>query len=165
MRQYMPCPTIIQTIQTRKLSEQIRVEATGETSGEEEDVIFLFGLLAISAQTAEIFSFLTTLGFIKVFITFVAYPTQILWNFKRRSTSGLSLKFYMLDFCGANCSVLQNVTLAWLANDAGILMGNLPKVIMGSIGICYTSTMLFQFWWYGQKANAKNYDVLEVFLV
>ena len=40
----------------------------------------------------------------------------------------------------------------------GILMGNLPKMFMGGIGVVYTSVMLFQFWWYAQKANAKNYE-------
>eukprot|EP00392_Amoebophrya_sp_AT5.2_P010877 g10944.t1 len=109
-------------------------------------------------------SLLTLLGFIKVVITAVKYPSQILLNCQRRSTAGLAKTTYLLDLTGGCCSVLQNLVLAWLKHDREILFANLPKLIIGGLACGYDLVILSQFHIYdrSKRVRGRRYEPVAV---
>ncbi|CAD7952775.1 unnamed protein product [Amoebophrya sp. A25] len=106
---------------------------------------------AVATPSHHAFSFLTLLGFVKVVITAVKYPSQILLNHERRSTAGLARTTYLLDLTGGCCSLSQNLLLAFLEGDSEILTGNLPKILIGALCCIYDGIILSQFRWYEKK--------------
>lgn len=95
------------------------------------------------------FSFLSLMGYVKVVITAVKYPSQILLNMRQRSTAGLSRETFVLDFVGGSASLVQQFVLAASfasTNDGfAFLAANLPKVLVGSFVCFYDVILLFQF--------------------
>lgn len=56
------------------------------------------------------------LSLVKLYITFVKYPPQMLLNVRRKSTRGFSIENILLDFSGGVLSLLQLVIDAGLIN-------------------------------------------------
>lgn len=98
-----------------------------------------------TADSFQFLSFLSILGFTKVVITLVKYPSQIVLNFQRSSVKGLSRSMYVLDFLGGAAAVLQNLVLAYLKHDLELIIGNLPKVMNGALCCSYDLIILLQF--------------------
>jgi len=47
-----------------------------------------------------------TLGYFKMFSTLLKHPTQIYYNFKRKSTKGWSIEGMIMDFLGGLFSLI-----------------------------------------------------------
>eukprot|EP00397_Hematodinium_sp_SG-2012_P036547 GEMP01039462.1.p1 GENE.GEMP01039462.1~~GEMP01039462.1.p1 ORF type:complete len:316 (+),score=9.28 GEMP01039462.1:182-1129(+) len=97
------------------------------------------------------FSFIQILGHVKVVVTLLKYPAQIRLNFLRKSTQGLAVSTYMLDFTGGSCSILQNIVHALLKSDMEYILGNIPKLGLGSISLSYDIVILLQIWYYARE--------------
>lgn len=97
------------------------------------------------------FTFIQILGFIKVAVTLLKYPTQIKLNYMRQSTKGLSRGAYLLDSTGGLCSFLQNAMHALLNSDWEYIEGNIPKLALGSLSFMYDVVILCQISYYKSK--------------
>eukprot|EP00746_Dinoflagellata_sp_MGD_P005215 gnl/MRDRNA2_/MRDRNA2_110098_c0_seq1.p1 gnl/MRDRNA2_/MRDRNA2_110098_c0~~gnl/MRDRNA2_/MRDRNA2_110098_c0_seq1.p1 ORF type:complete len:371 (-),score=36.09 gnl/MRDRNA2_/MRDRNA2_110098_c0_seq1:85-1197(-) len=83
------------------------------------------------------FSFVQTLGYVKVLINFVKYPSQIMLNFSQRSTAGMAVQTPMLDLLGGSLAFTENAI-------AGNLTGNLPKMSLSVLCLLYDTVLLAQ---------------------
>jgi len=97
------------------------------------------------------FTFVQVLGYIKIFVTVVKYPAQIRLNHARKSTVGLSFTTYILDTMGAGCSLAQNLSHAILMKDMEYIIGNIPKIGLGSISLVYCLVIIGQMCYYGRS--------------
>lgn len=98
-------------------------------------------------------SFVQTLGYIKVLINFVKYPSQIMLNFSQRSTVGMAIQTYMLDLLGGTLAFSENAV-------TGNLMGNLPKMLLSLMCLCYDTILLVQHYICfgpGSRCATRNY--------
>lgn len=93
-------------------------------------------------------SFIQIVGYVKVVVTLLKYPTQIKLNYVRKTTQGLSRGSYLLDMIGGICSVLQNVMHAILKNDMEYIEGNFPKLGLGGLSFAYDVIILCQIRYY-----------------
>jgi len=94
------------------------------------------------------FTFIQVLGYVKVGVTLFKYPSQIRLNYLRRSTAGLSFWSYVLDTTGASCSVAQNVVHALFTKDWEFVVGNVPKLGLGTISLFYCIVIIGQIFYY-----------------
>lgn len=94
------------------------------------------------------FTFIQVLGYVKVGVTLFKYPSQIRLNYLRRSTAGLSFWSYILDTTGASCSVAQNVVHALFTKDWEFVLGNVPKLGLGTLSLFYCIVIIGQIFYY-----------------
>lgn len=100
-----------------------------------------------------IINFIAILGWVKILITLVKYPSQILLNYSNKSTRGLSKGSVALDTTGSLCSLMQNVIHAVLTDDFEFILGNLPKVGLGAFSLFYCCILLLQFKLYEKNSR------------
>ncbi|KAF8820037.1 putative Glutaminyl-peptide cyclotransferase [Cardiosporidium cionae] len=89
-------------------------------------------------KTLTFFSFL---GYVKATITIVKYMPQVHLNFVNKSTEGMSILNFTLDFLGGLLSLLQNVVDAWNYSDISFLVDNVPKLVISMSGLIYDSVL------------------------
>eukprot|EP00929_Paragymnodinium_shiwhaense_P001211 TRINITY_DN101430_c0_g1_i1.p1 TRINITY_DN101430_c0_g1~~TRINITY_DN101430_c0_g1_i1.p1 ORF type:complete len:358 (-),score=53.92 TRINITY_DN101430_c0_g1_i1:22-1095(-) len=89
-------------------------------------------------------TFVQSLGYVKVFINLVKYPSQIFLNMRMKSTAGMAISTYMLDLTGGVLSFGQNVVSAIDSGDVHQLSGNLPKLALSALAAVYDAILLIQ---------------------
>jgi uncharacterized protein with PQ loop repeat len=87
---------------------------------------------------ALIIGILTTV--LSILVKVVGFPDQIRKNYKRKSTEGLSIWFYLLSFL---------VYVLWTLH--GILQNDLVLVLGQGLGIITTGVILYQIYLYRSK--------------
>eukprot|EP00922_Rhytidocystis_sp_ex-Travisia-forbesii_P035509 GHVS01052713.1.p2 GENE.GHVS01052713.1~~GHVS01052713.1.p2 ORF type:complete len:330 (+),score=82.47 GHVS01052713.1:1161-2150(+) len=84
------------------------------------------------------------LGYVKVAITIVKYNPQVYLNFVSKSTEGMSVYSFVLDFTGGVFSLLQNGLDSYNYSDDAYVYGNIPKLAIGLVTLVYDSVLIFQ---------------------
>ncbi|XP_059451755.1 cystinosin homolog [Corylus avellana] len=87
---------------------------------------------------------ISTFNSIQVFMTVIKYIPQVFMNFKRKSTDGFSIGYFLLDIFGALTSFLQ---MAVQSIDQGSLVnfyGNKGKVLLSLVSMSFDIIFMCQ---------------------
>ena len=85
------------------------------------------------------------LSFIKIGITCIKYIPQVILNAQRQSTAGWNIWQIVLDLSGGIFSILQLLfDCYFIAKDWSGVTGNLPKLILGNVSICFDVLFILQ---------------------
>lgn len=96
------------------------------------------------------------MGIIKAVITVIKYPTQIILNYDRQSTMGMSVMGFIMDLFGGVAALAQNGVDALLNSDITFITANLPKVIVAASSIFWDCVLIYQgAWLYRNKLPLK----------
>jgi cystinosin len=111
-------------------------------------VTALYALVVLIKPTGKVLSWLFFLYWcsgVKVGITLIKYVPQIYMNWRRKSTVGVNIHNFILDFMGGFLSITQLVMDAVLAHDGfGAVVGNFSKFGLGVLAICFDIVYLVQ---------------------
>ncbi|XP_076062039.1 cystinosin-like [Oratosquilla oratoria] len=99
---------------------------------------------------------LYTMSYCKLCVTAIKYPPQLLYNFQRKSTEGMSIEAFYLDLTGGVMSLLQMFTLASNYDDWVSILSDPTKLGLGSIAICYDICLILQHHVFFRHANKKK---------
>ncbi|KAI1149644.1 putative L-cystine transporter, partial [Nemania diffusa] len=90
------------------------------------------------------------LGAVKTVLTLVKYTPQLWLNYRRKSTGGLSISQFTLDFVGAFLSILQLFIDSAHAGDWSNILGNPAKLALGNVTLLFDLAFYVQhFYLYG----------------
>jgi|SRR4051794_32248903 cystinosin len=84
------------------------------------------------------------LGNLKAFLTIVKYAPQVLLNFRRQSTRGMSVFPFMLDFGGAILSIWQLFIDSEESGGWSAAIANPAKFALGNITLMFDVMLFFQ---------------------
>ena len=99
---------------------------------------------AASPATLSALDYLLGLSYIKLGISLVKYLPQVFLNWRRKSTSGVAIINYLLDFVGGALSVAQLVLDCWATGDWSGIQGDPVKLGLGSASMVYDVAILVQ---------------------
>ena len=101
-------------------------------------------------------TFLSLLGLVKIAINLIKNIPQLLLNFHRRSTVGWPVTGVVLDTIGASAAFAQQCLDAWNGGGWGMVVGNVPKLMLSVLSFSFDVTFLIQhFICYRQRAGSK----------
>lgn len=121
-------------------------------------LVFL-GLLPIFSTgsspngSADAYSFMHFLGYVKSYISFIKYTPQIFLNCKNQSTTGFSILQIILDVTGAVTSFGQSLLNAYInphsdgTPDFDTVIGNIPKLLLSLESVFFCTILLIQHYW------------------
>jgi cystinosin len=102
------------------------------------------GFFAVLRGDMSFLSFLSTLSYIKLFLTVIKYIPQVLFNWRRRSTVGWSIRNVVLDLLGGLMSISQLFIDAVRAGDLSGIRGASVKLLLGSVTIFFDVIFILQ---------------------
>eukprot|EP00922_Rhytidocystis_sp_ex-Travisia-forbesii_P021611 GHVS01031650.1.p1 GENE.GHVS01031650.1~~GHVS01031650.1.p1 ORF type:complete len:1307 (+),score=241.80 GHVS01031650.1:329-4249(+) len=120
---------------------QLRVVEEGRAGSSDSGVYILSYWWKVIVDTWSVAMFL---GYVKVIITMVKYNPQVHLNFVSKSTEGMSVYSFVLDFTGGIFSLLQNYLDAYNYSDTTYVYGNIPKMAIGVVTLVYDSVLICQ---------------------
>ncbi|KAJ1352129.1 Cystinosin [Parelaphostrongylus tenuis] len=88
--------------------------------------------------------YVTSLSYIKMFVTLLKYIPQAMQNFRRKSTSGWSIGNVLLDFSGGCLDILQMCLQCWNVSDWSAFYGNPVKFGLGLVSILFDILFMTQ---------------------
>jgi len=98
--------------------------------------------------------FLRIFGNVKLIVTFMKYPPQMYFNYKRQSTAGWSITYSWLDSLGGLFSVLQMLLLYYQSGDSTVFSGNFPKLGLGTLSLLCNSFLLVQHYIFYKRTSS-----------
>jgi cystinosin len=103
---------------------------------------------------------LNALAAVKVCTTAVKYLPQIALHARTRSTAGFSSANALTDAAGGALSLAQLLLDAspWVYNDATLITGDLPKLGLALLSMCYSSILIGQHLVYGDGPDGGGRD-------
>lgn len=105
--------------------------------------IIVFSILA-GVQQINMLTYAYGLSYVKVGITFVKMIPQIIQNYRRKMTTGMSIYQWWLDFAGGFFSLAQQITDGCNTNDWIGLFGNAPKTLLAFEALIFDVIMFVQ---------------------
>ena len=99
--------------------------------------------------------FLYGVGMLKVIVTAVKYAPQVLLNFKRKKTVGMSISQWIMDFTGGIFSLSQEILDAALRNEWVALEGNFVKLLLSVFTLMYDMVFFVQHYCLYAENNEK----------
>ncbi|KAF3004536.1 hypothetical protein E8E14_000334 [Neopestalotiopsis sp. 37M] len=96
------------------------------------------------------------LGSVKAFSTLVKYLPQAWLNYRRKSTQGLSMLQFTLDFTGALLSLLQLVIDSIHGGDWSGVLGNPAKFALGNVTLFFDLVFYFQHYYLYREVVVDN---------
>lgn len=84
------------------------------------------------------------MGNIKALLTIIKYAPQSWHNYRRKSTQGLSITMFILDFAGAILSIIQLVIDSAAAGDWSTVLANPAKFALGNVTIFFNLLSFYQ---------------------
>lgn len=112
------------------------------------------------------FNTLMVAGYFNTIITFVKYTPQVILNYERRSTAGLSIPFFIMDFTGGVCCLFQQfvdlyilvlITGDWSNFSMLSPHFNIIKFLIGILTLGFDLVIAFQhFVLYAEKDSDKE---------
>jgi cystinosin len=113
------------------------------------------------------YTFLESLGYSKLLISFVKYLPQAYLNFTRKSTVGWPIQNVLLDLTGGLGSFLQEFIDAYNKDNWGLFTSNIPKLFLAMESVVFDLVFIFQhfFLYKGQDPVTFAYDEHEDALI
>jgi cystinosin len=93
---------------------------------------------------------------VKAILTVIKYTPQVSLNYQRKSTRGLSIFQFTLDFVGAFLSILQLVIDSAHAGDWSGILGNPAKLALGNVTLLFDLVFYFQHYYLYRNAMDDN---------
>lgn len=84
------------------------------------------------------------MGNVKAVLTIIKYAPQNYYNYRRKSTQGLSITMFILDFTGAILSIIQLVIDSAAAGDWSTVLANPAKFALGNVTIFFNLLSFYQ---------------------
>lgn len=100
-------------------------------------------------------SLLYAMGVVKIIVTLVKYPAQLILNARRKTTVGANIHNFSLDLAGGVMSVCQQLLLAHLDDNWRALAGNWVKLSLGAICIIYDCVFMLQHFCLFERNNRR----------
>jgi hypothetical protein len=125
-------------------------------------IVIWISLGAVLAATASIqpYTYIRTLGYVKVFISCIKYAPQAYLNYRRKATTGWSIGNVLLDFTGGILSISQMIVDA-LRVSPGAPTGvdpsafaNVPKMLLGLESILFDIVFMLQHYVMYSQSNS-----------
>eukprot|EP00045_Choanoeca_perplexa_P004143 m.35707 g.35707 ORF g.35707 m.35707 type:complete len:310 (-) comp12420_c0_seq3:88-1017(-) len=105
-------------------------------------------------------NFYSLIADIKLAVTLVKFLPQVYLNYKRKSTDGMNIHNFLLDFTGGSLSVAQLCMDARLTHDWSAITGDVAKFGLGSVSMVYDVVLLTQHYCiYTDHGQGQVYDV------
>lgn len=80
----------------------------------------------------------------KLFVTLIKYVPQAWMNYRRKSTVGVSIHNFLLDFTGGTLSVAQLLMDCGITSDWSAITGDVAKFGLGSVSMLFDVVFLVQ---------------------
>jgi len=104
-------------------------------------VLYLLSEVYGTIKPTQSFNILLFLGFVKISMSFFKYIPLVYWNYKRKSTKGLSMAAFMFDFAGGVLSIAQE-TIDYVDRTTFVI--NPIKFGIGFTAIFYVMILMYQ---------------------
>ncbi|EGD78819.1 hypothetical protein PTSG_01794 [Salpingoeca rosetta] len=133
---------------------------------------FCWGVCGLSVVVAALFAILcATVGHgffiwlnfyelvadIKLLVTFIKYMPQVYMNYKRKSTAGMNVHNFLLDFLGGVLSVAQLMMDSAITHDWSAISGDAAKFGLGVIAMVFDTIIIIQHYVvYNKKRGAED---------
>lgn len=106
------------------------------------------------------FTYIT--GSIKVVMSTCKHFPQLAWNYKRKSTKGLSIAAIMMHGSGAFLSLGQLFLDGIISNDMEGIYKNVAKFLLGAITILFDGLLLLQhYYWFRESTDLPTYEMVK----
>lgn len=89
-------------------------------------------------------SCLSAVGMLKAVINLLKYIPQVILNHQRRSTEGMEISQYAMDFGGGLFSILENAFDALATGNLSYFSGNIPKLMVAMCSMMYDVVLMVQ---------------------
>jgi len=112
-------------------------------------ILALTSLFAVVCAVRQrgFFVWITLLEFMadaKLFVTLVKYVPQAWMNYRRKSTVGVSIHNFLLDFTGGTLSVAQLLMDSGITGDWSAITGDIAKFGLGAVSMLFDVVFLVQ---------------------